>query len=1008
MDSAFHDTAHTLERESGLFFNVDHLETLIVAGDWEAAERYISGFTSAADSRTSMQLFFEIRKQKYLEALDDRDHSRACSILRSELQPFSDDAPDVFSELTLLLTKENFREKKELAKYGDAKMSRAMLVRVVRRLVEANPLLRDRAKPSEALLNTGRETLVKILQGTDTWLPSAFQKSMMLGSVGSAGQKPCTMQGRKPNSLKKPALPGQETCSKSVCADWLSACPLRPSLAKPLPPRQTHSKDECANGLNACPVWPSLPKPLQLVPEDTVTGSGSLVQTCQTPELPLSAAIALKKTGSSGISKTSIYQLSPTNAVPPPPALQAHDPHHTAYPEASTANAVPGRANQAAELHKMVTVAQLFHPSPLLNPAASHKHIQEDGLTYFGSRKPRHTAYLEASMANAVAGGNNQAAEFHKMNTVAQLFHLSLRKPAASHKHVQGDESFAQSIIPTFERSHGIPEGCEGQLSYRLAASRWRPLLATEGTNSVAAKGANSATAKEASFSNYGLAPQPIIANNTSTPMRSVTPAKRSNIALSHNVAHGQSINFTQACKRQKAAVVSDMPVSTVDIQSSLSLSSIQELPGGVAVISLDASHPDKSGSSCTSEHISPASTSIATQKSVCINSKIMEPELHERCELVEIGKPSACHSLSLPDSSPVKVVRLIYSHSGDAIWALASNGINKLWQWKKMGKDSTAKADVSKQPQLKTPSGDKVLANELSGAASKETLHWFALSNNDSYLMSVSGGSVSLYNAFLQKQMTTFKIFMGTAATATCFVFLPKDNNIIVVGMEDSTIIGYETRADQVRFRLTGHTKRVNSLTLSGASNLLVSSGEDFRICIWNLSEVENSQKIIGLKLKPFRQSYCPHVIKVKFHPAETHFLAVSKIRLSVYEASKLKHLYWWTSERADITDAAYSSDGLSIYCSCNDGNVIIFSKKLAVKCRISCLAYLHKEISSNVFPLAIAAHPKIPYQFALGLCDGGVRVLEPLESGEWGGKNLNHQNVVSRRCYSLKELKR
>ena len=60
--------------------------------------------------------------------------------------------------------------------------------------------------------------------------------------------------------------------------------------------------------------------------------------------------------------------------------------------------------------------------------------------------------------------------------------------------------------------------------------------------------------------------------------------------------------------------------------------------------------------------------------------------------------------------------------------------------------------ADVSKQPQLKTPSGDKVLANELSGAASKETLHWFALSNNDSYLMSVSGGSVSLYNAFLQK----------------------------------------------------------------------------------------------------------------------------------------------------------------------------------------------------------------------------------------------------------------
>ena len=47
---------------------------------------------------------------------------------------------------------------------------------------------------------------MKILQGTDTWLPSAFQKSMMLGSVGSAGQKPCTMQGRKPNSVSEEAI----------------------------------------------------------------------------------------------------------------------------------------------------------------------------------------------------------------------------------------------------------------------------------------------------------------------------------------------------------------------------------------------------------------------------------------------------------------------------------------------------------------------------------------------------------------------------------------------------------------------------------------------------------------------------------------------------------------------------------------------------------------------------------------------------------------------------------
>lgn len=38
-------------------------------------------------------------------------------------------------------------------------------------------------------------------------------------------------------------------------------------------------------------------------------------------------------------------------------------------------------------------------------------------------------------------------------------------------------------------------------------------------------------------------------------------------------------------------------------------------------------------------------------------------------------------------------------------------------------------------------------------------------------------------------------------------------------------------------------------------------------------------------------------------------------------------------------------------------------------------------------MYPLVIAAHPSDPNQFALGLSDGGVVVLEPLESeGKWG----------------------
>ena len=41
----------------------------------------------------------------------------------------------------------------------------------------------------------------------------------------------------------------------------------------------------------------------------------------------------------------------------------------------------------------------------------------------------------------------------------------------------------------------------------------------------------------------------------------------------------------------------------------------------------------------------------------------------------------------------------------------------------------------------------------------------------------------------------------------------------------------------------------------------------------------------------------------------------------------------------------------------------------------------------SSNAYPLVVAAHPSDPNQFAVGLTDGAVHVLEPLESEpKWG----------------------
>lgn len=47
-----------------------YFEDMILDGNWEDAENYLSGFTGVEDNKYSTKTYFEIRKQKFLEALD--------------------------------------------------------------------------------------------------------------------------------------------------------------------------------------------------------------------------------------------------------------------------------------------------------------------------------------------------------------------------------------------------------------------------------------------------------------------------------------------------------------------------------------------------------------------------------------------------------------------------------------------------------------------------------------------------------------------------------------------------------------------------------------------------------------------------------------------------------------------------------------------------------------------------------------------------------------------------
>ncbi|KAE8687093.1 Protein TOPLESS [Hibiscus syriacus] len=355
--------------------------------------------------------------------------------------------------------------------------------------------------------------------------------------------------------------------------------------------------------------------------------------------------------------------------------------------------------------------------------------------------------------------------------------------------------------------------------------------------------------------------------------------------------------------------------------------------------------------------------------------------------KLTEINEPLQCRSLRLPDSlTAMRISRLIYTNSGVAILALASNAVHKLWKWQKNDRNLTVKATTSVAPQLWQPTSGILMTNDIGDTNPEDAVPCFALSKNDSYVMSASGGKISLFNMMTFKTMTTF---MPPPPAATFLAFHPLDNNIIAIGMDDSSIQIYNVRVDEVKTKLKGHQKRITGLAFSNSLSVLVSSGADSQLCVWSMDGWEKqASRLLQI---PNGRAPSPHAdTRVQFHLDQTHFLAVHESQIAIFEAPKLQCLKQWVPREASgaITHATYSCDGQSIYVSFEDGGVgVLTASTLRLRCRIRPAAYLPPNPSLKVYPLVLAAHPSDPNQFALGLTDGGVHVIEPLESeGKWG----------------------
>ncbi|XP_027191270.2 topless-related protein 2-like [Cicer arietinum] len=378
---------------------------------------------------------------------------------------------------------------------------------------------------------------------------------------------------------------------------------------------------------------------------------------------------------------------------------------------------------------------------------------------------------------------------------------------------------------------------------------------------------------------------------------------------------------------------------------------------------------------------------SIGRGRDININSD----EGSKSWELTEIVHPVQCRIVTVPEGmgSNNKVACLVYTNSGNGLLALGSKGVQKLWKWSFSELNPTGKATASVVPQHWRPSNGILMTNDVPSDC-EMAVPCIALSRNDSYAMAACGGNISLFN------MVSFKVlfhFLPPPPVSTCVVFSPQDNNVVAVGRADSNIQIFNVRLYQARSLLKGHQKYITGIVFSLRLNIMVSSGADAQIFSWNM-DTWNKKKSVPIKL-PSGENAPAGETKLEFHIDQIKLLACHETQLAIYDASKLELICRWVPQDVlpgAITSAVYSCNGRLVYATFTDGNVGVFdAETLKPRCRIASSAYIHQSQtpsnSQNVYPVVVAAHPHEPNQFAIGLSDGSIKVIEPPETEGWQG---------------------
>ncbi|KAM7493831.1 hypothetical protein LguiB_028440 [Lonicera macranthoides] len=1097
-EEKFKEAVHKLEQESGFYFNMKYFEDQVQAGEWDEVERYLCGFTKVEDNRYSMKIFFEIRKQKYLEALDRNDRAKAVEILVKDLKVFSSFNEELFKEITQLLTLDNFRQNEQLSKYGDTKSARNIMLVELKKLIEANPLFRDKltfptfkASRLRTLINQSLNWQHQLCKNPrpNPDIKTLFTDHTCATSNGARAPPPTNgpIAGPVPKAGVFPPIgahnPFQSVVSPSASAiaGWMSnANPSMPHAAVAAgPPGLVQTPAAFLKHPRTPPGAPGLDyqmaesehlmKRMRAGQSDEVSFSGSThpPNIYSPDDLPKTVVRVLNQGSNvmsmdfhpqqqtvllvgTNVGDISIWEVGSRERLV----------HKTFKVWDISACSMPLQTTLVKDATISVNRC-IWGPDGSILGVAFSKHIVQI-YTYNPAGELRQHLEIDAH-----AGGVNDIAFAHPNKqlcivTCGDDKTIKVWDAVSGRRQYifEGHEAPVYSVCPHYKENiqfifstaidgkikawlydclgsrvdYDAPGLWCTTMSYSADGTRLFSCGTSKEGESHLVEWNESEGAIKRAYSGFRKRSSGVVQFDTTRNRFLVAGDEfqikfwdMDNINILTVIDADGGLPASPRLRFNKegsllAVTTNDNGIKVLannDGQRMLRMLESRAFEGSRGHSEAVNTKPQIAGPlgpitnvSAPMQQVLERSDRIQPQMSIgnlanVESSKVadIKPRILENVDKIKSWKfPDIVDSahlkaLRLPDPlTSSKVMRLLYTNSGLALLALASNAVHKLWKWQRSERNPSGKSTASIVPQLWQPTNGALMSNDISDTKpAEESGACIALSKNDSYVMSASGGKVSLFNMMTFKVMTTF---MPPPPAATYLAFHPQDNNIIAIGMEDSTIQIYNVRVDEVKIKLRGHQKQITGLAFSQTLNVLVSSGADAQLCVWSIDGWEK-RKARSIQAPPGHPSPLVGETKVQFHNDQSHLLVVHDSQIAVYD-SQLECLRLWSpreSLSAAISSAIYSCDGLLVFTGFCDGAIGVFdADSLRLRCRIASSAYISSSINSSsgtAFPTVIASHPSDPNQFALGMSDGTVHVIEPSDGeNKWGGSGSTQQD--------------